>query len=197
MNDPRQSAPNGAPRPAGIPQAPSHAPQHPQPHAPGVAPAAPRPVARPAPAQHPATHAPSHHPHPVHAPAQHSHPTGPAKIAPMPTMVAPSRGGDDAIALIEDGEDADTLHKKIKAFGADSAKKIEKWNRLPAANPQGAVRVRTFHAKLSDQGLEYLDDAINHFIDAHPEVQVKFVTTNVGMFDGKFKDLALIVNIWY
>ena len=48
-----------------------------------------------------------------------------------------------------------------------------------------------------DQGLEYLDDAINHFIDEHPEVDVKNVTTTIGMFDGKFKDFALIVNLWY
>jgi len=113
-------------------------------------------------------------------------------------MAAPSSSDDDAIALIEDGEDDVTLHKKIKAFGdAGHGPKVTKWTRQPVTKGEGPVRIRTFHAKLSDQGLEYLDDAINHFIDEHPEVDIKFVTTNVGMFDGKFKDLALIVNVWY
>jgi len=51
--------------------------------------------------------------------------------------------------------------------------------------------------QLSDQGLEYIDEAINVWLDEHPEIEVKFVTTNVGMFDGKFKDFALIINVWY
>lgn len=193
MNDPRQPLPAGAPRPAAAPHAPAHAPQHPpqhaQPHAPqahppGMMPQA-RPVARPM-------------QQPAQQPAHPAHPTGPAKIAPMPSMpmAAPS-SDDDAIALIEDGEDATTLHKKIKAFGDNGPARVTKWTRQPAKKGDGPVRVRTFHAKLSDQGLEYLDDAINHFIDDHPEVDIKFVTTNVGMFDGKFKDLALIVNVWY
>ena len=190
MNDPRQPV---LPRIPGMPNQPAAAPQHPQP----AAPQQPRPLSRPV--QQPQHAMPAQHPspsqHPTHAP--HA-PQGPARIAPMPTMPAPAQNDDDAIALIEDGEDAVTLHKKIKAFGQEGQKAAAKWNRQTTASHEGsAVRVRTFHAKLSDQGLEYLDDAINHFIDDHPEVHVKYVTTNIGMFDGKFKDLALIVNVWY
>ncbi len=57
--------------------------------------------------------------------------------------------------------------------------------------------MKTFHGKCSDQGMEYLDDAINVFLDGHPDIEVKFVQSNVAMFDGKFKDFALIVNLWY
>ena len=109
---------------------------------------------------------------------------------------------DEPVALVEDAEDdlltpATSTMSKIKAFGADSGVKKHEWKRQPKLLGNGPTRVRTFHAKLSDQGLEYLDEAINVFIDGHPEVDIKFVTTNVGMFDGKFKDLALIVNLWY
>jgi hypothetical protein len=45
--------------------------------------------------------------------------------------------------------------------------------------------------------LEYLDDSVNKWLDAHPEVEVKFVTSTVGMYDGKIKELALILNVWY
>ncbi len=45
--------------------------------------------------------------------------------------------------------------------------------------------------------MDYLDNAINEWLDQHPEVEVKFVTQSIGMFDGKIKDLALILNVWY
>ena len=116
----------------------------------------------------------------------------------MPTLQPGIPEGDEgAIALIEDGEEATVLHKKIKAFGNDGPVRQTKWNRQPVSTGHGPVRCKTFHAKLSDQGLEYLDDAVAHFIDDHPEVDVKFVTTNIGMFDGKFKDFALIMSVWY
>jgi hypothetical protein len=163
----------------------------------GQLPGAPRPAMRPAVAPQQPAH-PQHPAQPAHAPhAPQNH--GSAKIAAMPTLQPGIPAGDDgAIALIEDGEDDVTLHKKIKAFGADAnTVKQTKWTRQSAAHDGAPVRVKTFHCKLSDQGTEYLDEAINHFIDEHPDVHVKFVTTNVGMFDGKFKDFALIVNLWY
>ena len=86
--------------------------------------------------------------------------------------------------------------KKI-TFGNENLVRTHHWKRKPHLGGQGACRVKTFHGKLSDQGLEYLDDAINVFLDEHPDIEVKFVQSNVGMFDGKFKDFALIVNVWY
>jgi len=82
-------------------------------------------------------------------------------------------------------------------FGNENLVRTHNWKRKPHLGGQGACRVKTFHGKLSDQGLEYLDDAINVFLDEHPDIEVKFVQSNVGMFDGKFKDFALIVNVWY
>jgi hypothetical protein len=124
----------------------------------------------------------------------------PVPAAPAPAPMATGRD-DDAIALIEDAEDDDPGQSAAPVskihFGPDTAVRNHKWQRQPTSTGHGAVRVRTFHAKLSDQGLEYLDDAINHWLDAHPEVDIKHITTTTGMFDGKFKDLALIVNVWY
>ena len=124
-----------------------------------------------------------------------------------PAPAAPAAKNDDeAISLEEDsdGETAELLDEpaaaagpsKIK-FGADIGVKKHAWKRQLKQGGMSATRVRTFHGKLSDQGLEYIDEAINVWLDDHPEIDVKFVTTNVGMFDGKFKDLALIVNVWY
>ena len=121
----------------------------------------------------------------------------------MPSMPAPSAQDEEAIALIEDGEDeaeaisAAPAVSKIRAMGEHLHRAAHTFQRPFNNTGKGPVRVRTFHAKLSDQGLEYLDDAINHWLDGHPEVDVKHITTTTGMFDGKFKDLALIVNVWY
>ena len=116
----------------------------------------------------------------------------------MPTM-APPVMNDEAIELVDDGDEAEqaAVHKKIKAFGPEATTRIHQWKRQPAQTGHGPVRVKSFHAKLSDQGLEYLDEAINNFIDEHPEVDIKFVTTNVGLVDGKIKDVGIIVQVWY
>jgi hypothetical protein len=192
MNDPRhpvQPAPAGLPRtspglgptqtiprPAAAPQAP-HAPHAPHP----VAPAAPRPA---------------HQQQTVPRPGGGG---GAMTINPAAAPVKPA--DEEAIALVEDADEQDlskpASHPSKITFGADLGVKKHNWKRQPNASAAAPVRVKTFHAKLSDQGLEYLDEAVNMFIDDHPEVNVKFVTTNIGMFDGKFKDLALIVNVWY
>ena len=59
------------------------------------------------------------------------------------------------------------------------------------------VMAPTFHEIESKAVVPYLDGTINEWLDAHPEVEVKMVTTNTNIFDGKMKELALIVNIWY
>jgi hypothetical protein len=137
-------------------------------------------------------------PPPVARPA--AAPMAPAKPHAAP---APAAADDDAISLIDDadGDSAEIIEapagpSKIR-FGADIGHKKHDWKRQLTKGGMAATRVRTFHGKLSDQGLEYIDDAINVWLDEHPEIEMKFVTTNVGMFDGKFKDLALIVNVWY
>jgi len=110
--------------------------------------------------------------------------------------------GEAPISLVEDveelvEEDAPaTPHNKI-VFGPDIVHKKHDWKRKVNCPGNGACRVKSFHGKLSDQGMEFLDDTINVWLDAHPEIEVKFVTSTVGMYEGKFKDLALILNVWY
>jgi hypothetical protein len=159
----------------------------------------------PAPAGIPRVGAPAMAPRPAAAPA-----IAPARPQVMPAhaaLVPPAAPAqdDDAISLVEDDTDAGSEAgavaeiagpSKIK-HGPDLTHRQHDWKRQLNKSPTSPCRVKTFHGKLSDAGLEYVDDAINTWLDAHPEVDVKFVTTNVGMFDGKFKDLALIVNVWY
>lgn len=71
-----------------------------------------------------------------------------------------------------------------------------KWNCKPNLTGQGATHVKTFHAKLRLDSLEYLDQQINEWLDNHPEIEVKFVTSNVGELRGKTIEPALFVNVW-
>jgi len=143
--------------------------------------------------------------HPNHQPTPGSHPHQPPQR--VPPMAAPASAPrpaptpDEPIALVEELLEDDLAAaptiKKIKAFGEDGGKKHHDWKRKSAANGQGACRVRSFHGKYSDQGLQYLDDAVNEWLDANPDVEVKFVTSTVGVFEGKIREPALVLNLWY
>ena len=107
---------------------------------------------------------------------------------------------DEAIALVDDVlEEADAATapaKKIK-FGPEMGHKHHDWKRKTIANNTGSCRMKSFHGKYSDQGLEYLDDVVNEWLDAHPDVEIKFVTSTVGLFEGKIRESALVLNVRY
>jgi len=60
-----------------------------------------------------------------------------------------------------------------------------------------ATRCRTFHCKLTDASMSHLDEMINEWADANDEVQIKFVTSCVGVVEGKHSDQHLIVTVFY
>lgn len=85
--------------------------------------------------------------------------------------------------------------KKIRAFGKE-AQHTEKWQRVPNMTGHGATHVRTFHSKLTDDSLAFMDQVINEWLDQHPEYEVKFVSCSVGDFTGKIREPALICQVW-
>src|SRR4051812_11005694 len=100
--------------------------------------------------------------------------------------------------MVDDPLASGETKSKIRAFGTGQANiASHEWKRRPHSEAIGAVRMKSFHGRLSDNGLDYLDNSVNEWLDAHPEVEVKFVTSTVGMYDGKIKELALILNVWY
>jgi hypothetical protein len=116
----------------------------------------------------------------------------------MPVEHKPAAKHDDPISLEGDEPtSSEPIKSKIRAFSvAEAHIGPHDWKRTPHTC-EGACRMRTFHGRLSDQGMDYLDNAINEWLDKHPEIEVKFVTQSIGMFDGKIKDWALILNLWY
>ena len=87
------------------------------------------------------------------------------------------------------------VSRKITAFGKE-AKHEENWNRTPNTTGSGAIHVRTFHCKLTDDALTYLDQMVNEWLDAHPQYEVKFAITTVGILTGKLKEPHMIVQVW-
>ena len=84
---------------------------------------------------------------------------------------------------------------KITAFGKEK-KHEEEWSRTPNTTGTGAIHVKTFHAKLTDDALVYMDQVINEWLDNHPQYEVKFVNATVGVLTGKAKEPNLICQVW-
>lgn len=88
---------------------------------------------------------------------------------------------------------------KIRQLGqalGGATRHEDSWARSPNVTGTGAIHVKSFHCKLTGDCLNLLDQQINEWLDAHPQYEVKFVTTNVGEWTGKTKDPALIVSVW-
>lgn len=62
---------------------------------------------------------------------------------------------------------------------------------------QGATRVRTFHAKLSEAAIHHLDYQVNVWLEQNPEIEIKFANTTVGTWEGKHPEPAVILTVFY
>lgn len=98
-----------------------------------------------------------------------------------------------------DSPGAEAPAPKIQAFQQTlGSRKVEdNWKRTPTANGTGAMHMKSFHCKLSDDALGFIDQQINEWLDAHPNYEVKLVSTNVGEWSGKLgKESHLVVQVW-
>lgn len=84
---------------------------------------------------------------------------------------------------------------KITAFGKPQRHE-DAWTRTPNTTGRGAIHVKTFHSKLTDDALLYMDRCINEWLDAHPQYEVKFVSSTVGTVTSKLKEPHLICQVW-
>lgn len=87
------------------------------------------------------------------------------------------------------------MKKEIRAFGG-LRRHEEQWSRTPNVTGSGAIHVKTFHGKLTEDALVYMDRQINEWLDAHPEYEVKFISTSIGEFTGKIKEPNIICQVW-
>ena len=60
-----------------------------------------------------------------------------------------------------------------------------------------AIRCRTFHCKLSEGAIEFLNTQVNEWLDANPDIFIKIARTNIGPFEGKHTEPNLIVTLLF
>ncbi|MHC5024653.1 MAG: hypothetical protein ACYTGG_12230 [Planctomycetota bacterium] len=128
---------------------------------------------------------------------QHSSPgIGPGEPAAAPPTEAPRPVApiDEPVPMAE-AMGPTGVSKKITAFGKERRHE-EAWSRTPNTTGTGAIHVKTFHSKLTDDALKYMDQTINEWLDAHPQYEVKFVNSSVGVLTGKLKEPHLVCQVW-
>ena len=72
----------------------------------------------------------------------------------------------------------------------------QKWARPTNQDGTGATHVKTFYCKLRPDAIDHLDSQINTWLDAHPEYEVKQVTSSIGKLVSKRSEDALFLNVW-
>ena len=133
-------------------------------------------------------------------------PTPPEDERPKPAKSQDDLSLDDTLPLDlapdtpkpQAAASAEPAPSKIRTFEQKlgGSKHEDSWNRTPNVTGTGAIHVKSFHCKLTGDSLDFLDQQINEWLDAHPQYEVKFVTTSIGTWTGKLKEPNLIVNVW-
>ena len=207
MNEPNPAAPQRLPQ--------SHPHQGTAAPRPVIAPGGgqPRPVIQPPPAQRPPTlPGQGGAAQPPRLPTQGGHAPSPGRLAPVPmddegdlinledddAAAHPAAGAPAAAGQSQVGIGQIAPGSKIKVNTGGDKHTYTKFKREAHTSLMGATRVRSFHGRLSDDGLAYTDDKINEWLDNHPEVEIKHVNCIVGPLEGKVTgEQGLIVVIWY
>ena len=114
-----------------------------------------------------------------------------------PELVPAPEEKADSIKLETNGENINEA-TQIRTFGSDSTReRKEEYKRPLNTTGKGATRVRTFHTRLSNNAMAFLDEQVNEWVDENPDIEVKFSTSTVGMVESKKTEPHLIINVWY
>ena len=110
---------------------------------------------------------------------------------------------DEPIDLVDlEIDDGTGPRTQIKAFGRGaraSARELRHEDALKRplnVTGQGATRTRTFHSKLNDAALALMDQDVNEWVDS-AGVEIKNVSSCIGIFEGKKPEPHLIVTVCY
>ena len=118
-------------------------------------------------------------------------------------------GGDEVFEPIELDEveenheaEPDMSASRIQAvsqasLGGGAAWDESRFKRAPLPDGAGAVRCRTFHCKISQGAMDFMDSQINEWLDANEQISVKFATSTIGPFVAKTTEPNLILTLFY
>ena len=109
---------------------------------------------------------------------------------------------EESIDLIEIDEGSTGERTEIRAFGrgaraaAGELRRDDALKRPLNVTGQGATRTRTFHSKLNDAALAILDQSVNEWVDTGG-IEIKCVSSCIGIFEGKKPEPHLILTVCY
>lgn len=137
----------------------------------------------------------------------------PAKVAATSGVIRPAGGmaapavtpvkdeTEEPLSLVSETEKPGVASTAIRTFVKSSLAqedRHENFNRELVERSRGATRCRTFHSKLTDAALSYLDNQINEWVDAHPEIHIKFATSTIGLMEAKqHQEPHVIMSVFY
>jgi len=125
-------------------------------------------------------------------PSSHGAVTSPPRISTMNPVPAKPSHDNGSLAITEHETPSKIHHMSVPGMVAE-----KEFKRPANVTGAGAVRVRSFHGRLNDDGLRRMDDRINEWLDTHKEIEVKNVTSCIGQWDDKAKEPALVLTVWY
>ena len=131
-----------------------------------------------------------------------SHHTDESRFDGQTTMRAPGEGADFTPISVDD-DASPSQSTVLRAIGGDTliggeAQLDESDLKRPLiTDGTGATRSRTFHAKLNDGAVAFMNKHIADWADGNPDVVIKFATSAIGVWEGKKADSHLIVTVFY
>ena len=112
---------------------------------------------------------------------------------------------DTRASELDDSDDethVDMSQSRIRAATTATLGSVGGWddtrfNRQLDPRAVFSTRCRTFHSKLSEAALEFMNNQINEWLDGHDEITIKFATSTIGLFEGKHTEPNLIMTLFY
>ncbi len=129
-----------------------------------------------------------------------------ARIVGGQEMKSPGESGNFEPIAIDDSDDSDAsmASSQVRTLSGDtllsSAASLHDqvdYKRPIMPDGAGATRCRTFHAKLNDGAVGFMNRQINEWCDGQEDVVIKFATSTIGVWEGKKPVPTLIVTIFY
>ena len=109
---------------------------------------------------------------------------GPGEGEPQPEVPAPP----EELPLTDAAESAGILTAMDSHYGATD---------LGEVTGRGARGVRTFHSKMTEGAVRHMNEQINKWLGRHPEIEIKFASTTVGVWEAKHAEPNLIITVFY
>ncbi len=112
---------------------------------------------------------------------------------------------DDILIPFDDPGDADVSHTPLNLGDTPAPARakttpdssVKEKSAPKIASIDRITGVKTFFTKLHAGAIDFINDQVNNWLKANPEVIVKSTNTTTGMVVAKKTEPNLIITIWY